>query len=103
VVVVVVYVPATHLESVKAAMFAAGGGRIGDYSQCAWQVLGQGQFMPSLRANPYIGEANNVSHVDEYRVELVCEDTPLNDVVSAMKAAHPYEVPAYHVFKSMVD
>lgn len=102
-IVLVVYVPASHLEPVKQAMFEAGAGRIGDYSHCAWQVLGRGQFKPSEAADPFIGAANQVSHVDEYRVEMVCEDAILQPVLAAMVAAHPYEEPAYHAYPSMVN
>lgn len=102
-VVIVVYVPATHLDIVKQAMFEAGAGKIGDYSDCAWQVLGQGQFRPSGHASPFIGQANTLSQIDEYRVEIVCEDSLLNSVIASMIAAHPYEEPAYHAYPSMVN
>lgn len=102
-VVIVVYVPATHIDVVKQAMFDAGAGKIGDYSQCAWQVLGQGQFQPTTDARPFIGQANTLSQIDEYRVEIVCEDNYLNNVIASMIAAHPYEEPAYHAYPSMVN
>ena len=101
--VVVVYIPASHVDDVKRAMFAAGAGRIGEYSHCAWQVLGCGQFMPSARANPHIGEAESLAQVDEYRVEMVCDDVLLDAVLTAMKAAHPYEEPAFHAYPSLVN
>lgn len=101
--VVVVYIPASHVDDVKRAMFAAGAGRIGEYSHCAWQVLGCGQFMPSVRANPHIGEAESLAQVDEYRVEMVCDDALLDAVLTAMKAAHPYEEPAFHAYPSLVN
>ena len=93
------YVPETHLDEVKAAVFSAGAGRIGDYEACCWQVLGQGQFRPLDGAQPFIGEANRVSVVPEYRVELVCEDDLIGSAVTAMKQAHPYEEPAYDVWQ----
>lgn len=93
------FVPESHLEPVKAAVFAAGGGRIGDYEQCCWQVLGQGQFRPGTGADPFIGEAGRLETVAEYRVELVCEDERIASVVAALKAAHPYEEPAYDVVR----
>ena len=93
------YVPESHLESVKQAVFDAGGGRIGDYDSCCWQVLGQGQFRPLAGANPFIGRPGALEQVAEYRVELVCEDTLIHDAVAALKAAHPYEEPAYDVWQ----
>lgn len=93
------FVPESHLEPVKAAVFAAGGGRIGDYEHCCWQVLGQGQFRPGTGADPFIGEVGRLETVAEYRVELVCEDERIASVVAALKAAHPYEEPAYDVVR----
>lgn len=93
------YVPESHLEAVKAAVFAAGGGRIGNYDHCAWQVKGQGQFRPLAGANPHLGAVGAVESVDEYRVELVVRDELIADVVTALKAAHPYEEPAYAVIR----
>ena len=93
------FVPESHLEPVKQAVFAAGGGRIGDYEHCCWQVLGQGQFRPGPGADPFIGQAGKLETVAEYRVELVCEDDLIAGVVAALKAAHPYEEPAYDVLR----
>lgn len=95
----VVYVPESHLEAVKSALFAAGAGRIGDYDSCAWQVLGQGQFRPLEGSQPYLGQQGQVEHVPEYRVELVCADERIRDALSAMRQAHPYEEPAYDVWR----
>lgn len=94
-----VYVPETHLEVVKQALFAAGAGRIGDYDSCCWQVAGQGQFRPLQGSAPYIGQAGQVETVAEYKVELVCADEFIASAVAAMKQAHPYEEPAYQVWR----
>lgn len=94
-----VYVPESHVESVKAAMFAAGAGRIGHYEHCAWQVLGQGQFRPLAGSDPFLGQQDVLEHVSEYRVEMVCEVTLIESVVAALKQAHPYEEPAYDVLR----
>jgi len=91
------YVPESHLEIVKQAVFAAGAGRIGDYDQCCWQVLGQGQFMPLPGSDPFIGKQGDIETVAEYRVELVCEDSIIQAAVAALRSAHPYEEPAYDV------
>jgi hypothetical protein len=93
------FVPASHIEAVKAAVFATGAGRIGDYDSCCWQVLGQGQFRPLAGSQPFIGEQGQVETVAEYRVELVCEDALIAQAVAAMKQAHPYEEPAYDVWQ----
>lgn len=93
------FVPESHLESTKQALFAAGAGRIGDYDCCAWQCLGQGQFRPLPGSNPYLGKSGEVETVSEYKVEMVCEDSLVAEAVQALKQAHPYEEPAYEVFR----
>ncbi len=96
---IVFFVPESHKEAVKAALFAAGAGRIGRYDCCSWETLGQGQFRALDGANPFIGSVGETETVAEYRVELVCDDTLIQQAITAMKAAHPYEEPAYDVLK----
>ena len=96
----VFYCPESDLEKVKEAMFAAGAGRIGNYDRCCWQVKGQGQFRPLEGADPSIGSVGNVERVDEWKVEMVCEEANVGAVVAALHDAHPYETPAYHVLKT---
>lgn len=93
------YVPQSHCEKVKAACFIAGAGKIGAYSCCAWQILGEGQFMPLEGSNAYIGEQDKIESVQEYKVEMVCEDNLVGAVVKALRDAHPYEEPAYQVWR----
>jgi hypothetical protein len=97
------YVPVSHLDQVKAAVFAAGAGRIGDYDSCCWQVLGQGQFRPLVGSNPFLGQEGAVEAVAEYRVEMVCEEQSLKGAVSALLEAHPYEEPAWDVVVLVTD
>ncbi|MEG1814362.1 YqfO family protein [Pseudomonas sp.] len=93
------FVPPSHVEVVKAAVFAAGGGRIGDYDCCAWQVLGQGQFRPLDGSQPFIGHTGVVEQVEEWRVELVVADELIQSVIAALKHSHPYQTPAYEVWQ----
>ncbi|PYY66575.1 NGG1p interacting factor NIF3 [Pseudomonas jessenii] len=93
------FVPDSHVDVVKSAVFAAGGGRIGDYDHCAWQVLGIGQFRPLDGSQPFIGEAGQVEQVEEWKVELVVADELIRSVVAALKQSHPYETPAYEVWR----
>jgi hypothetical protein len=90
-----VYIPESHLEQVKEALFRVGAGRYDGYDCCCWQVLGQGQFRPLEGSDPFVGEAGKVESVPEYRVEMLCADNLRADVVAALKASHPYEVPAF--------
>ena len=94
-----VFIPETHLDRVKSALFEAGAGRIGDYDSCAWQCPGTGQFRPLEGANPYLGQQGAVETVQEYKVEMVCADELIRAAITAMKQAHPYEEPAYDVWK----
>ena len=91
------YVPAEHCESVKEAVFQAGGGQLGLYRACAWQTEGQGQFIPQPNSQPHIGEPEKKSYVSEFKVEITCSDACIAACVRAMITAHPYETPAYHV------
>ena len=93
------FVPATHVEQVKDAVFEAGAGRIGDYERCSWQTLGEGQFRPLAGARPFIGAVGEVERVPEYKVELVVEDALVAPVVAALRAAHPYEEPAFELWR----
>lgn len=88
------YVPESHLESTKLAIFEAGAGGIGNYEHCAWQVLGIGQFKPVKGANPFIGVLDTLEKIPEWRVETIVPEDKASVVAKALKASHPYEEPA---------
>ncbi|BBX69572.1 Nif3-like dinuclear metal center hexameric protein [Mycolicibacterium psychrotolerans] len=92
-----VYVPPENADAVRAAMFGAGAGQVGDYSQCSWSASGLGQFLPGDGASPAIGSVGTVEHVAEYRVEMVAPRSRRTAVVAALRGAHPYEEPAFDV------
>ncbi|MCG7595857.1 Nif3-like dinuclear metal center hexameric protein [Mycobacterium sp. PSTR-4-N] len=92
-----VYVPRENAAAVRAAMFDAGAGQIGDYAQCSWSVAGVGQFLPLDGASPAIGAVGTVEQVDEERVEMVAPRSRRAAVLAALRTAHPYEEPAYDV------
>ena len=91
------YVPESHLSLVKEAVFSAGAGKLGDYEHCCWQSLGEGQFRPLANSQPFIGERGRLEVVPEYKVELLCDKPHIHAVIRTLKAAHPYEEPAYDV------
>ena len=93
----IIYVPPQDAEAVRAAVFAAGAGHIGDYSHCSWSVTGTGQFLPHDGASPTIGSIGTVERVTEDRVEVVAPAAVRPRVLSAMRAAHPYEEPAFDI------
>jgi hypothetical protein len=93
------YVPESHLQEVKQAVFAAGGGRVGRYDSCCWQALGQGQFRPLEGSQPFVGQPGQLQQVAEWKVEMVVADELLHPSVAALKKAHPYETPAFEVWR----
>ena len=93
------FVPIDAAEAVKESVFSSGAGRIGDYEACCFQTRGTGQFRPLAGAAPHIGSIGELEHVEELKVELVCPDDLIEEAVAKLKAAHPYEEPAYEVWK----
>ena len=91
------YVPKDQAEPVKEAIFSTGAGAIGNYSHCAWQTEGIGQFKPLEGSNPTLGKQDIIEHVPELRVEILCTDDNIKHAVKALKDSHPYEEPAYEV------
>lgn len=94
----VIFAPADAADAVRAAVFDAGAGQLGDYSQCSWSVTGTGQFLPGDDASPAIGSAGALERVTEDRIEVIAPARRRPDVLGAMRAAHPYEEPAFDVF-----
>ena len=93
------YVPESHLEVVKTALFSIGVGKIGNYDSCSWQTLGQGQFRALEGSKPFLGQEGTIETVVEFKVEMVCEDALAKAAVETLIKAHPYEEPAYDVVK----
>ena len=93
------FVPESHRDSVKQAVFKAGAGRIGNYDSCCWQALGQGQYRPLAGSEPFLGQQGQVHQVAEWKVELVVADELIHDAVKALKTSHPYEMPAFEVWR----
>jgi hypothetical protein len=94
----VVFVPFEALDAVRDALFAAGAGRIGAYERCSWYAEGTGTFRPLTGANPAIGEVGEEEHVPELRLETVFPAERHDDVLAALRRAHPYEEPAFDVY-----
>lgn len=95
----VLFVPESHLAQVKEALFAKGAGRTAKYSHCCWQTLGQMQFKPLAASDPAIGKQGELAITQEYRVEMVCAEKDLKAVVAELRQVHPYEEPAYEVYR----
>jgi dinuclear metal center YbgI/SA1388 family protein len=94
----VVFVPDTDLTRVSDALFAAGAGNIGQYSQCSFRVAGTGTFFGSEATHPAVGQKGRREEVSEWRLEAVCPESAVEQVVAAMRRAHSYEEPAYDIY-----
>jgi len=94
----VVFVPREALDPVREALFAAGAGRIGDYSRCSWYTQGTGTFFGGAGTDPSVGESGREQRVAELRLETVYPEELEGEVVRALRAAHPYEEPAFDLY-----
>ena len=94
----VVFVPREALDPVREALFAAGAGRIGDYERCSWYTQGTGTFRGGKGTDPTVGEAGREERVAELRLETVYPVEREAEVVRALRAAHPYEEPAFDLY-----
>jgi hypothetical protein len=94
----VVFVPREALDVVRDALFAAGAGRIGDYERCSWYTAGTGTFLAGEGTSPALGERGREERVAELRLETVFPAARQDEVVAALRAAHPYEEPAFDVY-----
>ncbi len=92
----IVFVPDSHKEEVKEALFSAGAGRYNNYEKCSFEVKGTGQFRPLEDSSPFIGKPGNIEKVSEYRVEMICSAANKDKVLENLVQSHPYEEPAYH-------
>ena len=95
----VVFVPVDALADVTNAVFEAGAGWIGNYRDCGFQAEGTGTFLPLEGTKPTVGRKGRLEKVAETRFETIVPAERLQAVVDSMKKAHPYEVPAFDVFK----
>ena len=95
----VVFVPREALDAVREALFAAGAGRIGDYEHCSWYTEGTGTFLGGEGTSPNVGQAGREERVAELRLETVFPANRQDDVLTALRGAHPYEEPAFDVYE----
>ncbi|MCS4535438.1 Nif3-like dinuclear metal center hexameric protein [Corynebacterium sp. HS2168-gen11] len=90
-------VPPEHAESVKQALFAIGAGAIGKYRECSFELTGTGQFRPLIDADPYLGTPEQLTRLEELRVEFVAPRHLRNPLMGALREAHPYEEPGFDI------
>jgi dinuclear metal center YbgI/SA1388 family protein len=95
----VTFVPVDAVDAVSGAMFEAGAGRIGKYSSCSFRTPGTGTFFGEEGASPAVGEAGQLEQAAEMRLETVLPIGAVDAVVRALRAAHPYEAPAFDLVR----
>ena len=91
----VTFVPEKDLQRVADALFDAGAGRIGNYTRCSFQSPGTGTFYGEAGTNPAVGEAGKLERAAEVKVETVMPIARMQEVLAALRKAHPYEEPAF--------
>jgi hypothetical protein len=92
-------VPREALDDVRTAVFAAGAGRIGDYERCSWYGVGTGTYFGGAGTSPTLGGAGREERVAELRLETVYPVVREAEVIAALRAAHPYEEPAFDLYE----
>lgn len=95
----VVFVPSTHRQQLTEALYQVGCGVQGQYDHCSYRVAGEGSFRPNSQAHPFIGSANEVSFVEEDRVELIFPSHLQRKVITTLYENHPYEEPAFDILR----
>lgn len=93
-----VYVPRQYAEKVRNAILSAGGGHIGNYSNCSFITEGTGTFKPLDGASPFIGTIKKEEFVDEVKIETIVKESDIDKVLKAMLNSHPYEEVAYDIY-----
>ncbi|GAF76375.1 unnamed protein product [marine sediment metagenome] len=95
---VTTFVPPGQLDKVASAMFDAGAGHIGDYQQCSYRTRGEGTFFGTQSTHPRLGRKGRLERVAETRLEMLCPDRCLPEVIAALRQSHPYEEPAFDIY-----
>ncbi|MBT3208823.1 MAG: Nif3-like dinuclear metal center hexameric protein [Bacteroidetes bacterium] len=95
---IVTFAPIQDAEKVRQALFGAGGGKIGDYDFCSYNIEGIGSFRASESANPYVGEKGKIHFEKEVRVETIFPKYLQSQIIEALLNAHPYEEVAYDIY-----
>lgn len=95
---IVVYVPESHADFIRETLAESGCGHIGNYDYCSFTVKGIGRFRGLQGSNPFIGESGQIEQIDEERIETICPEKKLGNVMKALKKAHPYEEPAIDIY-----
>ncbi|MEO9968002.1 MAG: Nif3-like dinuclear metal center hexameric protein [Reichenbachiella sp.] len=93
----VTFVPTDRAEAVLDSLYQSGMGKIGNYDQCSFQIMGTGTFRPNDKANPTLGQARVKESVEEVRIEGIFPTHRKSKIVGTLKKSHPYEEVAYYL------
>ncbi|WP_108822821.1 Nif3-like dinuclear metal center hexameric protein [Dysgonomonas sp. Marseille-P4361] len=94
----VVFVPHSHVDLVRNALFNAGAGNIGNYDSCSYNLRGEGTFRAQQNTNPFVGEKGELHYEPETRIEVIVPSYKQSEIERALLAVHPYEEPAYDFY-----
>ena len=94
----VTFCPRDKADLVRAAIFNAGAGVIGDYDECSFNATGYGTFTAGESSNPHVGKIGELHREEEVRIETIFPNYLLNTIIKALNAAHPYEEVAYDIY-----
>ena len=95
----VVHSPLTHSEIIRDALGKVGAGKVGNYDFCSFSYFGTGRFRGNEESKPAIGAPGQLEEVGEESIEVVVEESTLRLAIQKLKKVHPYEEPAYEVYK----
>lgn len=95
----VTFIPHSHFEMVREALFNAGAGNIGNYSHCSFTLEGNGSFKPNAEANPFSGTKHELSQGKELRLEVIFEKMNESKILNALRKSHPYEEVAFDIYQ----
>lgn len=96
---IITFVPLKDAQKVRQAMGDAGAGVLGNYTHASFSTKGIGRFMPQKGAKPAIGEVGKLEEVEEEKIEIICQEDKVRDIVAAIKETHPYEEIPLEVYK----
>lgn len=91
------FVPVDFAEKVRDSIFAAGGGHIGNYSECSFNTKGEGTFRPGEGSTPFKGNKGHTTIAEEIKIEIIFPVWLEQRICQAIIAAHPYEEVAFDI------
>ncbi|MFC1810123.1 hypothetical protein ACFLZH_01350 [Patescibacteria group bacterium] len=95
---IAVFIPSSHADDIRKVLNEAGAGCLEQYDNCSFSTKGTGRFRGLEGSNPFIGEAGKIEQVEEDKIEVICPFEKYEQVIEAVKKAHPYEEPAIDIY-----